>query len=463
MKSSIRNRPRLTKRSRIRFHSAVRNLIWLWACAALLHLAPSNAHATKQKSLKSTAIKDKWGNSPARNGIKSPVQRLLNKEKLGSDKEPLEIREHAIHKAGRGETLAGIVGRLKLTTADKQLWRRHLLANFGNRPLPAGKEINFYFAKDAGGALFNPLPRVELMAVELDRSDATSLVWEKNGPTINFQELEKPYDIEVQTVSTVIENSLFEDGRRAGIQPTLLSQLTDIFTWDLDFEKGLTTGDSVKILFEKRIRKGNEALSYLRILAAELNNAGQRFTAIYFEKEKGRGAYYDLDGRSLARAFLRFPVEFANITSPFSASRVHPILKTHRPHTGIDFAAKRGTPVRAVGDGVITVAGWNGPYGKTIDLQHDLQYLSRYAHLQKFAPGIRNGVEVKKGQIIGYVGSTGRSTGPHLHFELYKDQQYVNPLSVDLPSEDTIEPALLRSFDDQKRTYLIELASAPET
>ena len=124
------------------------------------------------------------------------------------------------------------------------------------------------------------------------------------------------------------------------------------------------------------------------------------------------GGYYDLDGRSLARSFLRFPLEFADITSHFGESRFHPILKTHVPHTGVDFAAERGTPVRAVGDGVIALAGWQGPYGKAIDLQHDARYMSRYAHLQNFADGIRDGVEVKKGQIIGYVGSTGRSTGP---------------------------------------------------
>ena len=141
----------------------------------------------------------------------------------------------------------------------------------------------------------------------------------------------------------------------------------------------------------------------------------------------------------------------------------HPILKTNLPHKGIDFAAQRGTPVRAVGDGVIMEAGWNGSYGKTIDLKHDGAYLSRYAHLHGFAPGIRPGVTVTKGQLIGYVGSTGRSSGPHLHFELYKDQQYIDPLSVDFPAEDSIEPALLQVFEDQSRTYLVELSHYPDS
>jgi murein DD-endopeptidase MepM/ murein hydrolase activator NlpD len=133
------------------------------------------------------------------------------------------------------------------------------------------------------------------------------------------------------------------------------------------------------------------------------------------------------------------------------------------PHTGVDFAAKRGTPVRAVGDGVITLADWNGLYGKTVEIQHDSTYTTRYAHLERFADGVRSGTAITKGQIIGYVGSTGRATGPHLHFELYKDQQYIDPLSVDFPAEDLIEPTLQALFDNQKYILLVELSSAPQS
>jgi murein DD-endopeptidase MepM/ murein hydrolase activator NlpD len=299
--------------------------------------------------------------------------------------------------------------------------------------------------------------------VELHQGDATSLIWEKNGPSILFQKVDQPYEVDVQLVSAVIENSLFEDGRKAGIQPGLLTQLADIFSWDLDLDKGMGSGDTIKILYEKRTRKATNANTSWRILAAELMSAGQRHTAIYFEKQKGIGGYYDLDGRSLARNFLRFPLEFASITSQFAVSRFHPILKAVMPHRGVDFAAPRGTPVRAIGDGVIMQAGWNGTYGKTIDLEHDTRLMSRYAHLNNFADGITHGSLVKKGQVIGYVGTTGRTTGPHLHFELYKDQQYIDPLSVDFPAEDTLEPALLRIFNSQKRIYLVELSAAPQT
>jgi murein DD-endopeptidase MepM/ murein hydrolase activator NlpD len=390
------------------------------------------------------------------------VPRLLNKKRR-SDIESQEIREHAIHRAGRGESLVSILNRLRLSNAEKILWKRAIVSRFGSNPLPLGKEIHFYFAKAAAAG--HAKQTVQLTGVEMDQNDAMSLIWEKAGESsIVFQRVERPYEVEVQTVSASIETSLFDDGRKAGIQPAILSQLADIFTWDLDLEKGFNGGDSVKVVYEKRTRVGAKAKSsYLRVLAAELINAGQKFTAIYFEKQKGIGGYYDLEGRSLARNFLRFPLEVAHITSHFSEARFHPFLKSYIPHRGVDFAAERGTPVRAVGDGVVMQAAWNGSYGKTIDLQHDAHYMSRYAHLDNFADGIRNGVQVKKGQIIGFVGSTGRSTGPHLHFELYKDQQYINPLSVEFPAEDTIEPALFRVFDSQKRIYLVELSSAPQT
>jgi len=308
-----------------------------------------------------------------------------------------------------------------------------------------------------------PVVPGKLNALEIDQDDVSTFTWEKGTKGILFQKREKPYDVEVKTVSGAVETSLFEDGRKAGIQSALLSQLADIFTWDIDIEKEIHQGDTFKILYEQRSRKGQETKSTLRILAAELINAGQKLTAIYFEKQRGQGNYYNLEGRSLARSFLRFPLEFTSITSHFTESRFHPILKTNLPHTGVDFAAQRGTPVRAVGDGVISEAGWNGSYGKAIDIKHDSTYMSRYAHLDSFAVGIRDGAAVTKGQIIGYVGSTGRSTGPHLHFELYKDQQFINPLSVDFPAEDSIEPSLQKIFENQTQNYLVELGAPPQS
>jgi murein DD-endopeptidase MepM/ murein hydrolase activator NlpD len=389
-----------------------------------------------------------------------PIKRLTKATAEPSPIDNLERREYVVQRTKAGDTLHELLSRFGLSTGEKQHWTRSIQRNIGARGLlPAGKEIHFYFTKTTPGQRQAP----QLKAMELDLSDAATLTWEKGIRGILFQKREKPYDVELKTATASVENSLFEDGQKAGINPSLLSQLADIFTWDVDLEKEVRKGDSLRILYEEKSRKGQQKKTALRILAAELTSAGQKFTAIYFEKQKGQGNYYNLEGRSLARSFLRFPLEFTNITSHFAHARFHPILKVNVPHTGVDFAAKRGTPVRAVGDGVITLADWNGVYGKMVEIQHDSTYTTRYAHLERFAEGIRDGTAITKGQVIGYVGSTGRATGPHLHFELYKDQQYVDPFSIDFPAEDLIEPALQKLFDNQKQIFLVELTSAPQS
>jgi murein DD-endopeptidase MepM/ murein hydrolase activator NlpD len=432
--------------------------------AFLLTLNAVDGSATTQKYLRKEAPKGKKSTP-----VSAPVQKLSASQPhnalLRAPNSQLadlsEHREQAVYRVRSRETLSDVLGRYGVAQMDRQLWARTMKRNFGSEVLPAGKELHLYFAKP--GLISRNQTYGQLKALEFDLDPNYSLALERGIRGILFQKREKPYDIEVRSVSGSVVTSLFDDARKIGVHPTLLSQLADIFNWDIDLERDIRPGDTYKILYEERSRKGQENKTSLRILAAELLNIGQKHTAIYFEKQKGHGNYYNAEGRSLARSFLRFPLEFTSITSLFTESRFHPILRTNAPHTGVDFAAQRGTPVRAVGDGIVTEAGWNGGYGKAIDIKHDSTYLSRYAHLGSFAEGIRPGVTVTRGQVIGFVGSTGRATGPHLHFEFYKDQQYVNPLSVEVPADEQIEPALLRLFEDQKRTFLVELAATPQS
>jgi murein DD-endopeptidase MepM/ murein hydrolase activator NlpD len=433
-------------------------LIWFSVIFVTGATKPAEAEATKQKTVRKGVAKGKTAvPSP-------PIRRLTNNDLLPArEARPFDLwdrREHIVHRIRSGDTLPKILDRFSLPTAEKELWGRSIRQHFRSGKLAPGRQVHFYFAKPTndgkGGG-------ESLMAVELDFNDAMDLTWEKSGRAVFFARREKPVDVELRTATATIDDSLFTSGMKAGIHASLLSQLADIFTWDVDLEKDIYQGDSFKILYEQRSPRGQSNKAQLRILAAELINAGQKMTAIYFEKQKGMGAYYNAEGRSLARSFLRFPLEFTNISSRFTESRFHPVLKTNMPHTGVDFAAQRGTPVRAVGDGMISHAGWNGSYGKLVEIQHDASFTTRYAHLDGYGDGIRSGTMVKKGQVIGFVGSTGRSTGPHLHFELYKDQQYINPFSLDFPAEDTIEPALLRLFEDQKNTFLVELTSLPQS
>src|SRR5262245_40634205 len=439
-------------------------LAFLATFLAALGLSSFTAHAAKQKTVRKEPPKGKTSPAPtpAQKPTNRQVQNVSLRQPMPTPMDALEKRDHVVHRVRSGENLSQILARYYVSEADKQFWVRSMMRNGASQVLPAGKEVHLYFAKPTLQRPTKPTLGV-LKAIEYDQNDTFTLTWEKGIRGILFQKREKPYDVEVKTASGSIDSSLFEDGIKAGLQPALLTQLAEVFTWDLDIEKDIHKGDSFKILYEERVRKGQESRAVVRILAAELVNAGQKLSAIYFERKKGQGNYYNLEGRSLARAFLRFPLEFTSITSHFTESRFHPILKTNLAHPGIDFAAQRGTPVRAVGNGIIAEAGWNGAYGKAIDLRHDTTYMSRYAHLDSFATGIHPGVAVTKGQVIGYVGSTGRATGPHLHFELYKDQQYVNPLSVDFPAEEDIEPALQKLFESQMRTYLAELTSAPQS
>jgi murein DD-endopeptidase MepM/ murein hydrolase activator NlpD len=437
---------------------------------AALAVAPLNSEAAKQLPGQKQAVRGKKAPSPASVQAGAPLRRLTKghaHRALLNQPSPrpidvADIRELVNYRVRPGETLSDVLIRHNLSKAESQLWARTMSRNVGSQALPAGKEAHLYFGKSLVRGR-GVVARGQLKAVEIDQDDSFTLSLEKGIRGIFVQRREKPYDVEMKAVSASIENSLFDDGRKAGVHPALLSQLADLFTWDIDLEKDLRKGDHFKILYEQRSRKGQEAKTGLRILAAELNSAGQKYTAVYFERQKGVGNYYNQEGRSLARSFLRFPLEFSAITSPFSESRFHPMLRTNLPHTGVDFAAQRGTPVRAVGDGIIAEAGWNGSYGKAIDIKHDSTYSSRYAHLDGFAEGIIPGVAVTKGQLIGYVGSTGRSTGPHLHFELYKDQQTINPLSIDFLAEDHLDPALHRLFENQMRTYMAELKSAPQS
>ena len=443
----------------------------IWAATIILAVltgAPLDSEAAKLPATQKPAVRSKQppsvavqASAPATRLTKVQAHRALLRQPNPQPIDFSEKRELVSYRVRPGETLTSVLNRHKVSRAESLLWARTMIRNIGSEALPVGKEAHLFFSKSflrgRGSAMG------QLKAVEIDQNDSVTLTLEKGVRGIFVQRREKPYDVELKTVSAAIENSLFDDGRKAGVHPALLSQLADLFTWDIDLEKEVRKGDNFKILYEQRSRKGQEAKTGLRILAAELNSAGQRYTAVYFERQNGVGGYYNQEGRSLARSFLRFPLEFSAITSPFTESRFHPILRTNMPHIGVDFAAQRGTPVRSVGDGIIAEAGWNGSYGKAIDIKHDSTYSSRYAHLDSFAEGIQPGVSITKGQVIGFVGSTGRSTGPHLHFELYKDQQYINPLSIDFPAEDHLEPALHRLFENQMRTYMAELKSTPQS
>ena len=392
----------------------------------------------------------------------SPNSReILPPYRAPSPFEGLEGLRHVTLKSKAGDTLTSLFSQFGLSYGERQQWLRSVQKYFPGKSLRPGKEMHFYLGQTQS-PLTGLTGKEHLQAFEIELDQDWKLTWEKGSKGIQFRKREQFYEVELKSAVSTVEGSSLDGGLEPRLQPVLVSQLADIFNWEVDFNRDIHRGDTFKLLYEERSRKGKQQDPSIRILAAELMNAGQKFFAIYFEKEKGKGNYYDLRGRSLARAFLRFPLEFSSISSQFAHSRFNPILKMDLPHHGVDFSAKRGTPVRAVGDGKITYAGWKkGGYGRIVDIQHDSIYSTRYAHLQGLARGLKSGMVVQKGQIIGYVGSSGRTTGNHLHFEMYKDQQYVDPLNFEIPPEDTIEPYLQRIFENARHLFLTELAATP--
>jgi murein DD-endopeptidase MepM/ murein hydrolase activator NlpD len=252
-----------------------------------------------------------------------------------------------------------------------------------------------------------------------------------------------PYEIRVARVTAVIDDSLFSSVLGIGEMDQLALDLADIFGSDIDFYTDIQKGDSFKALVEKKYLDGRFT-KYGAILAAEFTNNQKVFAGYRFQDEKGKPAYYAADGKSLKRSFLKSPLKFARITSRFSRARMHPILKVVRPHLGVDYAAGIGTPVQAVGAGVVTIAGLRGGNGKMIRIRHSGGFETMYLHLSKIA--VKVGARVTQGQVIGNVGSTGLSTGPHLDFRVYKHGKAINPLKVIFPPGAPVQPKLFGSF-----------------
>jgi murein DD-endopeptidase MepM/ murein hydrolase activator NlpD len=247
-----------------------------------------------------------------------------------------------------------------------------------------------------------------------------------------------------------IRSSLFAAADAIGLPDAVTMQLADIFSGDIDFLHDLRRGDRFSVVFETR-RIDGEPAGAGRIVAAEFVNKGIAYRAFLWRSPDGTESYYGEEGKSLKKSFLRSPVEFTRVTSGFSLARFHPFLQAWRAHKGVDFAAPIGTAVHAAGSGTVSFAGTQGGYGNVVMLQHSGAYSTVYAHLSRFAPGVKRGVHVSQGEVIGYVGMTGWATGPHLHYEFRVDNVQKNPLTIALPNAQPVPIA-------QKAAYQAEIA-----
>jgi len=234
----------------------------------------------------------------------------------------------------------------------------------------------------------------------------------------------------IRSVSGTIYSSLWNTFAEKKLDISLAMSMADVFAWTIDFY-ALQKGDQFRLIYED-IYVDNERIRSGKILAGVFSGGGKDFYAFAFDQE-GKTRYFDAEGQSLERSFLKAPLHFSRISSRFTAARFHPILRIMRPHYGVDYAAPRGTPVVALGDGRVTEAGWKGGYGRFIAIRHNSSYMTTYAHLMGFAPGLKQGSFVKQGELIAFVGMSGLATGPHLDFRVYKNGSPINPLSMESP------------------------------
>lgn len=243
--------------------------------------------------------------------------------------------------------------------------------------------------------------------------------------------------LEQHVYQGVVHHNLWLSANEAGLDGTAIAMLADIFAWQVDFERQIRPGDSWKLVIEKELLEDGSFYGWGNILAAKFTGNAGDYKAFRFVNGNSVG-YYDANGENMKGKFLRSPLKYSRISSPFQRKRYHPILKVNRPHLGVDYAARAGTPIRSVGDGVISILGRRGGNGNMIKIRHNSKYETAYKHLSGFAKGLRQGRKVAQGQVIGYVGSTGLATGPHLHFEFYENGRYTDPLGVKFPKQDSI-------------------------
>jgi murein DD-endopeptidase MepM/ murein hydrolase activator NlpD len=296
----------------------------------------------------------------------------------------------------------------------------------------------------------------ELEAMQYDVSLTDTLHITKQDSGYSAETIKTELETHITSTSGEITHSLFLTAQRAGLSDKLTMQLIELYGWDIDFALDIRVGDRFYVIYEEKFKDGTKVQDGA-ILAAEFINQGKSFRSVRYTHADGYSDYYNEEGYSMRKAFLRTPVNFSRISSGFSLARKHPVLNTIRAHRGVDYATPTGTPIKATGDGIVSFAGYKGGYGNVVILRHGEKYSTLYGHMSRFVKGISTGKRVKQGQTIGYVGMTGLATGPHLHYEFHVNGLHRNPLTVELPKALGIPGELMTDFKSKTSPILSQL------
>ncbi len=402
---------------------------------------------TAQQASTDKKTQDQPPSRIAHQNIKLPLPELQAKQNALDETNKVAPQKWQEYKVKRGDNLAKIFQREKIK--PQQL---DAMMKSGK----AAKTLLKLYPKDTLRILTDDAGDLEALRYEID--NGSYLLVKRDADNQLTSAIHK-YDIEVRHkyAQGVIDSSLFEAASAAGMPDNITMELANVFGWDIDFANDIRKGDSFSLVYEEIYRNG-EKIGNGNILAADFTNHGKTYSAVRYEKPGDTvAAYYSPDGKSMRKAFLRAPVDFTRISSRFSMGRYHPILHRIRRHEGVDYAAKRGTPIRAAGDGKIIFKGIKGGYGRVIIIQHGAKYSTLYAHMNNFDKHVWVGKKVKQGQYIGYVGSSGLATGPHLHYEFRVNGVHRNPLTVKLPSAQPIAAKYRDDFLQKTRPVLAQL------
>lgn len=350
----------------------------------------------------------------------------------------------------RGETLHAVLSRLGIDAAEAHAVIETVRPYVNPRGIRPGQ--NFQIVLD-------PQDRLKELHYPLQRAILRVMPGEE-GWSVERERL--PFERQTRTVTGTLTDNLYQDGTARGLTPGQIMELADIFQYDIDFFSDFRRGDLFSVNFEE-IRYANGRTETGPILAAELNLGGDPVSAFHYTDRKGEEGYYDRNGRSLRRAFLRAPLNYRRISSGYNPRRRHPIFRTLRPHLAIDYAAAAGTPVVSVGNGTVIYSGWRGGYGNLVEVRHANGYTTRYGHFSRIARGIRKGKRVTQGDVVGYVGETGHATGPHLHFELLRGGKKINFLSIKIPRQLQLAGKDLDRFSALRDERLAQMENSGET
>ncbi|MDA8683477.1 peptidoglycan DD-metalloendopeptidase family protein [Gammaproteobacteria bacterium] len=359
-----------------------------------------------------------------------PVEEIEFTEKFST---PLEqTKTYQMHEVQDGENLSIIFEKFSvpLNTAYKifRLDSKNIIAN-----IKPGEKMLFEYSGEE-------LTRIEIMKDQIN-SISVSLT-----PEIVFKNISKSIELIEYYNSGIIQSSFYEAALDANIPESVIMDFAYIFGWDVDFVFDIREGDEFHVIYETPYSDGEKVKNGDIVIAKFINN-GNTYFANRFFTETSKKQYFDENGNNMQKAFLRAPLDFAYISSHFNPNRMHPVLHTIRAHNGVDYAAKRGSPVRTTGDGIVSFSGQRNGCGNEIVINHTNEYSTRYCHLEKFSKGIRKGKKVTQGDTIGFVGSSGLATGPHLHYEFKIGEKRIDPIKVKLPSADPVPENLRVSFD----------------